>query len=113
MVSAIRPFLVAWSHARVLKVFTCTIRYRFNGPGPAALVVECGGEPRLYSRGTLSAPLPEGYPAELLTSRTGSWVAATGALIIEGDVETISVPSRFSTGESPMMDLESADTASA
>jgi hypothetical protein len=94
-------------------VSTCTIRYRFNGPGPAALVVECGGEPRLYSRGMLSAPMSEGHLAELLTSRTGSWVAAAGTLIIEGDVETISVPSRFSTGESPMIDLDSVDTASA
>jgi hypothetical protein len=57
-----------------------TIRYRFNGPGPAVLLVECEGMLRMYSRGRISAPLTERDVAALLDGRVQRWVPASGEL---------------------------------
>lgn len=66
---------------------TCAIRYRFDGPGPASFLVEDGGALRVYCRGTLSAPLTEGQVRVMLGDAKRRWVAATGAVVIEGGVD--------------------------
>lgn len=60
----------------------CAIRYRFDGPGPAALVVDCGGALRVYCRGTLSAPLSGPTLAAMLAGPRSRWVASAGELAL-------------------------------
>lgn len=65
------------------------IRYRFNGPGPAALLVECENELRMFCRGRLCAPLTEREVAVLLGGRGGRWVAATGEVTVDDGVRSV------------------------
>ena len=66
-----------------------TIRYRFNGPGPAALLVEFEDALRMYCRGRLSAPLTERNVAVLLGGRGARWVAVTGELTVEDGMRSL------------------------
>jgi hypothetical protein len=61
----------------------CAIRYRLDGPGPAAFIVECDGRNYLYTRGSLGAALPDQSLTAMLAASGYRWVPATGALILE------------------------------
>ena len=62
---------------------TCAIRYRLDGPGPAAFIVECDGRYHLYTRGALGAALPVNSLTAMLGARGYRWVPASGDLIME------------------------------
>ena len=62
---------------------TCAIRYRLDGPGPAAFIVECDGRYHLYTRGALGAALPDYSLTAMLGARGYRWVPASGDLIME------------------------------
>ena len=63
----------------------CTIRYRLDGPGPAAFLVECDGRLRLYTRGMLGGAMPRARLLAVLAERGCRWTPATGT--IELDLE--------------------------
>jgi hypothetical protein len=64
-------------------VSTCAIRYRLDGPGPAAFIVECDGRYHVYTRGALGAALPDYSLTAMLGARGYRWVPASGDLIME------------------------------
>jgi hypothetical protein len=64
-------------------VSTYAIRYRLDGPGPAAFIVECDGRYHLYTRGALGAALPDYSLTAMLGARGYRWVPASGDLIME------------------------------
>ena len=61
----------------------CAIRYRLDGPGPAAFIVECDGRYHMYTRGSLGAALPDHSLTAMLGARGYRWVPASGDLILE------------------------------
>lgn len=61
----------------------CAIRYRLDGPGPAAFLVDCGGEMRVYARGGLGGVMPRGRLLALLAERGCRWVPASGIVPID------------------------------
>lgn len=61
----------------------CAIRYRLDGPGPAAFIVECDGRNYLYTRGSLGAALPDQSLTAMLAVSGYRWVPASGSLILE------------------------------
>lgn len=61
----------------------CAIRYRLDGPGPAAFIVECDGRNYLYTRGSLGAALPDQSLTAMLAASGYRWVPASGSLILE------------------------------
>lgn len=66
---------------------TCTIRFRLDGPGPAAFLVDCGGELRVYARGGLGGVMPRGRLLALLAERGCRWVPASGSVLVDADDE--------------------------
>ena len=60
----------------------CAIRYRLDGPGPAAFLVECDGELRVYARGALGAALPSERLLALLADRGSRWLPDSGSVEI-------------------------------
>lgn len=68
-------------------VTRCAIRYRFDGPGPASFIVQCGDELRVYCRGVLSGPISDRQVTAMLAGPRCRWVVASGELIvpIDGD----------------------------
>lgn len=61
----------------------CAIRYRLDGPGPAAFLVECDGRLRLYTRGVLGGVMPKSRLLAVLAERGCRWVPATGEVVLE------------------------------
>ncbi len=61
----------------------CAIRYRLDGPGPAAFLVECDGELRVYARGALGAALPSDRLLALLADRDSRWLPDSGSVDID------------------------------
>lgn len=59
---------------------SCTIRYRLDGPGPAAYLVECGDEYRIYARGVLGGTISATHLLGLVASRGSRWVPASGEI---------------------------------
>ena len=71
----------------------CAIRYRLDGPGPAAFLVDCDGELRVYARGVLGGIMPHSRLLALLAERGCRWVPASGAIELElGDEPDASSP---------------------
>ena len=66
---------------------TCAIRYRLNAPGPSAFIVECNDGMRMYTRGMLGARMPDGYALALTGTRASRWVAASGELILDVELD--------------------------
>jgi hypothetical protein len=58
----------------------CAIRYRLDGPGPAAFLVDCEGELRVYARGVLGGTMPRNRLLALLAERGCRWVPAAGSV---------------------------------
>lgn len=65
----------------------CTIRFRLDGPGPAAFLVDCAGELRVYARGGLGGLMPRGRLLALLAERGCRWVPASGSVLVDADEE--------------------------
>ena len=59
------------------------IRYRLDGPGPAAFLVECDGEYRIYARGELGGTIPQPQLRGMLATQGCRWVAATGEVTLK------------------------------
>ena len=66
----------------------CAIRYRLDGSGPAAFLVDCDGELRVYARGVLGAALPGDRLLALLADRGSRWLPASGVV----DVDDLLLP---------------------
>ncbi len=62
---------------------SCTIRYRLEGPGPSALLVECDGKLRIYTRGVLGGTMPRARLLAILAERGCRWVPAHGRVDVE------------------------------
>ena len=58
---------------------TWTIRYRHDGPGPAALLLESDGRVHLYARGKVGPPLSPAVLDALVHGR-GRWVTSSGRI---------------------------------
>ena len=61
----------------------CAIRYRLDGPGPAAFLVDCEGQLRVYARGVLGGIMPTSRLLALLAERGCRWVPAAGAVELD------------------------------
>lgn len=61
----------------------CAIRYRLDGPGPAAFLVDCDGEFHVYARGSLGGAMPTGRLLALLAERGCRWVPAAGEVVLD------------------------------
>ena len=61
----------------------CAIRYRLDGPGPAAFLVDCDGQYHVYARGTLGGALPANRLLALLADRGCRWVPASGEIALD------------------------------
>ena len=61
----------------------CAIRYRLAGPGPAALLVDCGGQLRIYTRGVLGGTMPRSRLLAILAERGCRWVTADGEVDVD------------------------------
>lgn len=61
----------------------CAIRYRLDRPGPAAFLVDCAGELRVYARGELGGALPRSLVQALLAERGSRWIPASGSLLLD------------------------------
>jgi hypothetical protein len=91
----------------------CAIRYRLDGPGPAAFLVDCEGELRVYARGVLGGSMPRNRLLALLAERGCRWVPAGGS--VEVNLEPL--PARtedarpFPTLVTPLFDTASIDGA--
>ncbi|MCC6315961.1 MAG: hypothetical protein IT337_18330 [Thermomicrobiales bacterium] len=59
---------------------SCAIQYRLDGPGPSALLVDCGGEFRLVTSGVLDGTMPQTRLLAILAERGCHWVPASGAV---------------------------------
>lgn len=61
----------------------CAIRYRLDGPGPAAFLVDCDGRFHVYARGTVGGALPTPRVLALLADRGCRWVPAGGDIDVD------------------------------
>jgi len=61
----------------------CAIRYRLDGSGPATFLVDCGGQLRIFTRGTLGGIVPRGQLLALLAESGCRWVSGHGTLEID------------------------------
>lgn len=83
----------------------CAIRYRLDGSGPAAFLVDCDGEMRVYARGGLGGVMPRGRLLALLAERGCRWVPASGTIQLDPDGRGPDAPARALLG---MPDLGAA-----
>ncbi len=61
----------------------CAIRYRLEGPGPAALLVDCGGQLRIYTQGVLGGTMPRTRLLAILAERGCRWERAAGEVEVD------------------------------
>jgi hypothetical protein len=61
----------------------CAIRYRLDGPGPAAFLVDCNGHLRVYARGVLGGVMPTSRLMALLAERGCRWVPDSGRVVLD------------------------------
>ncbi len=61
----------------------CAIRYRLDGSGPATFLVDCGGQLRIFTRGTLGGIVPRGQLLALLAESGCRWVSGQGTVEID------------------------------
>jgi hypothetical protein len=82
----------------------CAIRYRLDGPGPAAFLVDCDGELRVYARGALGGVMPTSRLLALLAERGCRWVPASGAVELDlGEPPAATQPTPPHTPEMPLV----------
>lgn len=67
----------------------CAIRYRLEGPGPAAMLVDCGGQLRIYTRGVLGGTMPQSRLLAILAERGCRWVPASGTVDVDVPEEAV------------------------
>lgn len=70
----------------------CAIRYRLEGPGPAALLVDCDGQLRIYTQGVLGGTMPRGRLLAILAERGCRWIPATGQVDVDFSEEARPLP---------------------
>ncbi len=66
----------------------CAIRYRLEGSGPAALLVDCEGRLRIYTQGVLGGTMPQNRLLAILAERGCRWEPADGEVDVELPEET-------------------------
>jgi len=66
----------------------CAIRYRLDGPGPAALLVDCEGQLRIYTQGVLGGTMPRARLLAILAERGCRWIPASGEVDVDLPGET-------------------------
>ena len=76
----------------------CAIRYRLDGAGPAAFLVECEGRFHFYTRGELGAAVATEQVRSLLANRFPRWVPAIGDLALDGPRPAPGTPARLVAG---------------
>ncbi len=62
---------------------TCAIRYRLDGPGPAAFLIECDGQLRIYTRGVVGGVMAASRLLSVLAERGCRWMPAQGSVDLE------------------------------
>ena len=62
---------------------SCEIRYRLEGQGPAALLVDCGEGLKLYTSGVMEGKMPRARLLAILAERGCDWVPASGQIDVE------------------------------
>ena len=62
---------------------SCAIRYRLDGPGPAAMLVDCGQGLRLVTGERFEGTMPQARLLALLADRGLRWVPATGEVLVD------------------------------
>jgi len=70
----------------------CAIRYRLEGPGPAALLVDCGGQLHIYTQGVLGGTMPRSRLLAILAERGCRWVSAGGEVDVDLPADLRSTP---------------------
>jgi hypothetical protein len=69
---------------------SCTIRYRLDGPGPSALLVDCGDGLQLVTSGVMEGTMPCARLLAILAERGCDWIPASGEIVVperEGPAE--------------------------
>lgn len=61
----------------------CEIRYRLEGPGPSALLVDCGHGLQLVTSGVMEGTMPHARLLAILAERGCDWIPATGQVIVD------------------------------
>lgn len=61
----------------------CAIRYRLEGSGPAALLVDCEGQLRIYTQGVLGGTMPRTRLLAILAERGCRWIPANGEVDVD------------------------------
>lgn len=69
----------------------CAIRYRLDSSGPATFLVDCDGQLRIFTRGSLGGVVPRSLLLALLADSGCRWVPGQGTVEIEA---TESLPYR-------------------
>jgi len=62
---------------------SCAIRYRLDGPGPGAMLVDCGHGLRLVAREGLEGTMPQARLLAMLAERGLRWVPASGEVVVD------------------------------
>ncbi len=70
----------------------CQIRYRLEGPGPAAMIVECDGVMRLYTDGVMGGTMPRARLLAILAERGCDWIPAAGSVDVDVTRDTLPMP---------------------
>jgi hypothetical protein len=90
---AFREALFAPAPARKgLPMSACAIRYRLEGSGPSALLVDCDGQLRIYTQGVLGGTMPRGRLLAILAERGCRWIPATGQVDVDLSEEARPLP---------------------
>lgn len=66
----------------------CAIHFRLDGSGPAALLVDCEGQLRIYTQGVLGGTMPRSRLLAILAERGCRWIPANGEVDVDLPDET-------------------------
>ncbi len=72
----------------------CAIRYRLDSSGPATFLVDCDGQLRIFTRGSLGGVVPRSLLLALLADSGCRWVPGQGTV----EVEATELPPSRATG---------------
>lgn len=80
---------------------SCDIRYRLEGPGLSALLVNCAGEVRMHTNDRIAGALHRSRLLALLAESELRWVPASGKVMLESEPPLIQAP--LSPAERPVV----------
>jgi hypothetical protein len=66
----------------------CEIRYRLEGEGPGALLVDCGHGLQLVTNGVMEGTTPRARLLAILAERGCDWVPASGRVMVDEERRT-------------------------